>query len=106
MKLTLWVAAIGALLSMPFAALAQQAARAADPADPHAGVPPVVYESAIRAGSAAAQPDATPDQLWRAANEAVAGTQDHAAHAHEAQAAPPPPAKPAQRPAADHGKHH
>lgn len=121
MKLTLWVATMGALLAAPFSALAQQSTRPADPADPHVAVAPLVYESAIPAtarsapdhGDAAAGKDATPDKLWRTANDTVAGAPGHGGHDADAlvpkghaHAAPPASPKPADRPAADHGKHH
>ena len=116
MKLTLSVATIGALLALPFAALAQASTRQADPADPHVAVPPVVYESIIGGPPASGQAEVTPDKSWRAANDAVAGTQDHAGHGasgpaandhiHDVPAKPAPPAKPVDRPAADHSKHH
>lgn len=122
MKPKLWAATVGALLAVPVFVLAQQAPRAADPADPRAAVPPAVYESAIPAISRPAPEhgDATPDKLWRSANATVAGAPGHAGHgsiapaasdhAHAAQPTPAPPAKPAVHPAghaaADHGKHH
>jgi hypothetical protein len=116
MKLKLWVATIGALLALPFAALAQQSPRQADPADPHVVVPALVYESIISGVAAPGQAEVTPDKSWRAANDAVAGTQGHASHgatataanshAHDVQAERAPPVKPVAEPAADHSKHH
>jgi hypothetical protein len=102
MKFTHWAAVSGALLAVPLLALAQPTTPAADPADPRAVVPPVVYESAI-AAPPAREPDApTPDKLWRAANDTVAGAQGHAGHGA---AMPVSPATAPLQPAADHSKH-
>lgn len=85
-------ALLGALLAVPFAALAQQSPRLPDSADPGAAVMPIVYESVVSPVVTRPSPEPqgsppTPDKLWRAANETVGA--------------------PARRPApADHGKHH
>lgn len=119
MKFNFWVVA-GALLAVPACALAQQAA---DPADPRATVPAAVYVSVFTNVSRSAPDDneLTPDKVWRAANDAVAGATGHAAHgdggtsakvdAHAghvpaAQAAPAPSSGPVDPPAVDHSKHH
>ena len=88
MNQKLRAAILGALLAVPFAALAQPSPRLPDPADPAAAVTPIVYEPVFTPVLPRPSPEPqgsppTPDKLWRAANEAVA--------------APPP---------ADHGKHH
>lgn len=107
MKPTLW-AAIGALLAAPLPALAQQSPNPADPANPansRAAVPPPVYESAFArtSQSAPGRDTPTPDKLWRAANDTVAGASVHGGHAGHA----PAPAAPAPAaPASDHGTHH
>jgi hypothetical protein len=116
MKLKLWVATTGTLLALPIAALAQQSPRQADPADPHVAVPPVVYQSISSGVPASDQAEVTPDKFWRAANDTVAGTQEHAAHgatptpanthAHDVHAEHAPPPRPVAKPAADHSKHH
>ena len=134
MKLKLWVATVGALLAMPAYVLAQQSPHPADPADPRAAVPAAGYESVFTSISRPTpEPNAvTPDKVWRAANDTVAGAQGHAGHgagaatasghaahqagaaaasgnahaAHAMQAVPAPSAKPVDRPAADHSKHH
>ena len=118
MKFKLWVAVIGAVLAAPFSALAQQSTQPADPADPRAAVPPARYESAITSAllPGPKQNDVTPDKVWRAANDSVAGGPGHAghgadrspasSHGHAGHAAPAPSAKPADQPAADHSKHH
>jgi hypothetical protein len=103
MKFTHWAAISGALLAAPFSALAQPTTPAADPADPRAAVPPVVYESAI-ARPPARKPEAlTPDKAWRSANDTVAGAPGHAAH--DADAIPASSAKAPAQPAADNSKH-
>jgi hypothetical protein len=102
MKFTYWAAISGALLAMPLSALAQPTTPVADPADPRAAVPPVVYESAIAAPLARQADAPTPDKLWRAANDTVAGAQGHAGHGP---AMPVSPATAPMQPAADHTKH-
>lgn len=113
MKRKLSGAITGVLLAVPLGAFAQQPSRQADPADPGAAVPAVVYASAItrKPPADAAQP--TPDQVWRAANAAVAASEGHAGHgaaaparntAHAGHAAAPAPAP--KQPAAGHGQHH
>lgn len=115
-------ALLGALLAVPFGALAQQSPRLPDPADPAALVAPIVYESAFAPVFARPAPEPqgsvpTPDKLWRAANEAVAAPSGHAGHgahgAHPAGSAASRPAPaasvpaPARQPApVDHSKHH
>jgi hypothetical protein len=118
MKLELWVATFGALLAVPVFALAQQAARAADPADPRVAVPPAAYESAITSTSRTepGHSEVTPDKLWRTANDAVAAAPGHAghgadtaaanSHAPVGQAVPAAASKPVDQPTADHGRHH
>lgn len=116
----LLAAAIGALLVLPMQAHAQQSRPLPDPADPTVAVPPTVYESVVSSPAPAA-PDgqATPDKIWRAANDAVAGMPSHAGHgAHGAErqhqghdaapaaSTPATPAKPADPAPVDHSKHH
>lgn len=128
MNITLPAAVLGVLLAAlgaPHAAHAGQSDRVSDPSDPAAPVPPLVYVSAFQ--EAPRTPDAgrTPDQLWRAANDALSAAPQHGghaghgptqavepAHAHPAPAAAAPPkvesaAQPAApRPAAGHDQHH
>jgi len=94
------LAAFGA----PFAAHAQQSGPAANPADPAAPVPALVYASAFQDAPRAAVAAQTPDKLWRAANDALSAAPDHGGHAGHA--APQPEQKAAPEPAARHGKHH
>lgn len=103
-------AAIGALLAVPCMALAQQASRGPDPADPRAAVPALEYRSVL--SGAARQPAAaaaTPDKLWRQANDTVAAAAGHAGHAghatHDHGKPAPAPAAPAAH-GKPHGKHH
>ncbi|BDT59180.1 hypothetical protein MasN3_26740 [Massilia varians] len=116
----LWAAAIGALLTLPICAQAQQSRPLADPADPTVAVPPTVYESVMTVHSRAPQDSqTTPDKSWRAANDAVAGLPGHAGHSdtggeqnkHGNNAAPAPsapasPVKPVSPAPVDHSKHH
>lgn len=53
---------------LPLAAIA---APASTPSDPAAFVPPVVYQSALAAYQSAPEQDKSPDETWRAANQAV-----------------------------------
>jgi len=102
------LAAFGA----PFAAHAQQSS----PADPGAPVPALVYVSVFQAAARPADPDQTPDKVWRAANDALVAAPDHGAaqpveqahgqHAPSAPAAPQPARKAAPQPAAGHANHH
>ena len=117
MKLKPWAAAIGALLAMPASALAQHSHHAPDPADPRVAVPPALFESAF-ASTTLPRPegsDATPDKVWRTANDTVAGAPGHAghgaapapasSHAHAGHAAPASAIKSVVQPAVDHSKH-
>lgn len=139
MNITLPAAVLGVLLAAvgaPHAAHAGQSDRVSDPADPAAPVPALVYVSAFQ--DAPRPPDAgqTPDQLWRAANDALSAAPQHGghaghgptqaaepSHAHQApaaaaaavapkvQATAQPAAQPAAqpvapRPAAGHDQHH
>ena len=94
MNIKLWAAGYGVLLAAlgaPFAAHARQSGPAANPADPAAPVPALVYVSAFPDAPRAADAARTPDKLWRAANDAlIAAPQPavaHAEHHHQNQAA-------------------
>jgi len=96
-------AALAALALLPLAALAQQG-RQANPGDADAPVPATAYVSAFANYRAAADEEATPDQVWRIANQEVAD-----AEAHSMQTPPPAtdrPAPPRPDPHAGHGAHH
>jgi maltooligosyltrehalose synthase len=71
---------VAALALLSLAAIAQQA-QAADPADANAPVAPSAYISAFANYRTAAEEQATPDQVWRAANDAVREQDAHAGHA-------------------------
>lgn len=70
---------VAALALLPLAAIAQPV-QAADPADAAAQVPHAAYLSAYAQYRTAADEPATPDQAWRAANDAVSEQDAHAAH--------------------------
>lgn len=125
MNTKLSVAVYGVLLAAfgaPFAAHAQQSSPVANPADPAAPVPALVYVSAFQHAPRPADADQTPDKVWRAANDALVAPPDHGGHAghgapqpaeqshkHQAPAAPAAPQpvqKAAPQPAAAHGNHH
>lgn len=111
------VASLAILPLLPLAAIAQQAQQAG-PADPHASVPASVYISVFKTYRPATDASATPDQAWRAANEAAARNDPHAGHTSMPDASPQgagPKAAPAPAPAsahvqtdphAGHGGHH
>ena len=79
-----------AALGAPFAAHAQQSSPAANPADPAAPVPALVYVSAIQKAERPADAGQSPDKVWRAANDALAAAPQpapvHADHHHRSQA--------------------
>jgi hypothetical protein len=111
MKPTLLATVTGVLLAAPFGAQAQQSVRAPDPSDPDATVPALAYESALR--GYARFPGAatlTPDQAWRRANDALAGTAGEGTHdqqgVHGAGHGSAGTAQAAPSAAPDHGHHH
>jgi hypothetical protein len=98
-----WVA-VGALASMSFVAAAQQAPDRPNPLDANAAVPAASYQSAFdnyQRASRDEQPSA--DKVWRKANDEVAKTDLHLAHAAQEAVTAPAPAK---APPVDHSKHH
>ena len=72
--------AVGMLMSMPFAAAAQQTAKQPDPIDANAAVPASPHESAFKNYRAATDEQASPDKAWRAANEEMTKLGGHAGH--------------------------
>ncbi|MDB5841666.1 MAG: hypothetical protein JWQ23_3618 [Herminiimonas sp.] len=116
MTLKQWTA-IGVLALLPFAASAQQASRQPNPLDMNATVPVSIYESAFTSYQATADEQASPDKVWRAANDEMARLGGHAGHVKEEATATSPlvpsapaPGKntsaPAQAMPMDHSKHH
>jgi hypothetical protein len=78
MSFSNWVS-VAALALLPLAATAQQAVQQQpDPADGSASVPASTYVSAFKNYQAAASAEATPDKLWRTANEEVQTEDSHA----------------------------
>jgi hypothetical protein len=78
-------------------AVAADATGKLDAADPAAAVPALAVEPVIRASNWLAEPTTTPDQVWRAANDAVRDGEpaDHAAMSMSARPlAPKPPPSP------------
>ena len=70
--------AIAGLALLPLAALAQAIQQ--HPADAHAVVPAASYISAFNNYRPATDQAATPDKLWRAANDEVQNPAGHAGH--------------------------
>jgi hypothetical protein len=111
MSLSYW-SGVATLALLPLAVIAQQG-KQAGPADADAPVPASEYISVFKNYRPAIDAQASPDQTWRTANEAVAGKDAHAGHglmpASRAQEAVPAPAAPKAAPAdphAGHGGHH
>lgn len=100
MKPTFLATVAGVLLAVPFAQ-AEPSARSPNPLDPNAPVPALVHDSALRGDARpSAAASATPDQNWRPANDALAGSAGSGGqHAHGGHAPVPAPAAPA------HGHH-
>ena len=69
MSFPYWIS-VAVVAFMPLAATAQQSQQA-NPADANATVPAVGYVSAFENYRATPNETATPDQLWRAANEEI-----------------------------------
>lgn len=86
MKHKLWLA-FAALCAAALGAQAQQSTRTPDPADSSVAVPATVYESVLSGQVPHATDKQTPDQAWRAANDAVAAQPGHGGH-HSAAPAP------------------
>lgn len=74
-----WIA-VAALAFVPLAATAQ-VSRQPVPIDANASVPPVGYGSAFDTYRAAPEEMATPDQIWRTANEEITRQDKHGGHA-------------------------
>jgi hypothetical protein len=95
---------LGTLASVSLAGAAQPVIAGHNPLDPDATVAGVNYQSAFanfHRNSGEQIP--SPDKVWRYANDDLAKTALHGAHAMPT--AEPPPA-PAKAPSTDHSKHH
>jgi hypothetical protein len=79
MSFSFWPKAAALALLLPVAALAQQA-RPLGPADPSAPVPAAGYVSAFANDRTAPDGQASPDKVWRAANQEVGPNGPHAGH--------------------------
>ena len=77
MHIKYWLAG---LVFLPFAAVGQEAARTADPADASAVVPPVRYESPLKNYQPSPAEEMTPDQVWRSINDTVKDLGGHSGH--------------------------
>ena len=74
----------------------------ADPVQPQAEVPPVVYRSAFTRYQAMPESEETPDKVWREANETVARIGGHAGYVRDED---PSGKKAGQPAAAPHHQH-
>lgn len=104
MSFSHWIS-VAALAVLPLAATAQQPQRQPNPADANAFVPTSTYVSAFKNHHAGTDELASPDKLWRAANEEVQTEGGHAGY--EMPSAPgrqsqPQPATPKAAPHAGH----
>ena len=79
MSFSFWSNAAALALLLPVAALAQQG-HPVGPADASAPVPVAGYVSAFANYRTAADEQASPDAVWRAANEEVGPNGPHAGH--------------------------
>jgi hypothetical protein len=75
MSFSHWIT-VAAVAFLPLAVTAQQA----NPADANAAVAETSYVSAFKNYAATPEEIASPDQVWRAANEEVGGSDPHAGH--------------------------
>lgn len=71
---------LASLALLPLAAFAQAIQQQPDPADAHAAVPAPGYTSALNNYRPATDQAATPDKLWRTANDEVQAPAGHAGH--------------------------
>lgn len=76
--------AVAALAACPLLAAAQNENSHPLPDDPAAQVPAFIYRSAFLSYRRAAEDGASPDQLWRKANEEMFGLGGHAGHLKDA----------------------
>lgn len=74
-----WLA-IAAIAITPAVHAAQNPAESIDPADPSAAAAPFRYESAFSSYRSVKSDEATPDKVWRAANEEMGRLGGHAGH--------------------------
>lgn len=105
-----WLA-VAAWVCVPVAASAQQQQTPPNPLDANAPTAAVTYESAFKNYRTSTDDSATPDKVWRSANEEMGRIGGHAGHMKDAGSAPAasPNANapaPKQGGAMDHSKHH
>lgn len=100
MSFSHWLTVAGLAL-LPLGAPGQQIQQQLDPADADAFVSMPRYTSAFNNYRPATDPSASPDKVWRAANDGVQSSKRHAGHMQE-----PVPANSSSTPKADpHGDH-
>jgi hypothetical protein len=101
-----WITVAAAAAFLPVAATAQQAQP--NPTDPNASVAATTYVSAFKNYLTTPEETATPDQVWRTANEQVAQGDPHAGHGGMSGMTTPAAAQQADPHAghAGHGRHH
>ncbi|CAL61742.1 conserved hypothetical protein; putative exported protein [Herminiimonas arsenicoxydans] len=83
---------VAGLVLLPLAVLAQAVLQQPDPADADAAVPAPGYTSALNNYRPAKDQAATPDKLWRAANDEVQNPAGHAGHTMETESSDAAPA--------------
>lgn len=104
-----WLA-VAAWALLPMAASAQQEQANYNPADANAPVNAMPYESAFKSFRSSSDEQATPDKVWRTANDEMGKLGGHAGHMKSGQsqpdASPAVKASEKQGNAVDHSKHH
>jgi hypothetical protein len=88
MPLAHWIA-MAVLAMLPPAVAAQGKSKNVDPADSAVAVPPIAYRSAFKGDQPLSDPTESPQQLWRAANDAMSRLGGHAGHVRQEQGRTP-----------------
>jgi len=102
MSFSHWIT-VAVVAFLPLAATAQQSQQPG-PADANATVPTVGYVSAFENYRATPEEKATPDQLWRAANEEITSQDMQGDHMAMPGMAPSAPGKPMSMPGMKQGE--
>ncbi len=84
MSIPHWLAAAALIGAFPLAATAQQAQQPLNPVDADAPVSSASYVSAFKNYRASSEDEATPDKVWRRANDEMQSLGGHAGHMKEA----------------------
>lgn len=99
MSLIRWMA-FAMLVAAPIAVVAQENTRPMDPSNPAAKSASFAYESALSGYRPMPEEDEAPKNVWRAANDEMAGLGGHAGHLEDASGAASPSPQSGSTPAA------